>query len=97
MVAAEEKICLERSLRHLDPTVLDVLDNAKVSLYFLSELDLADRWIMRFQDATIFIYSSKSTNKQRYRFALFNNKKGHIPISVSILNNFKKKNVSRNF
>ena len=60
-------------------------DNAKVSLYFLSELDLSDRWLLRYQDATIFLYSSNSSANPevKYKFAIFNNQITQFPSSVS--------------
>ena len=92
-----ESARLERLLRRLDPTALYILDSSQVSLYFLSELGVADRWIKRFQDATVFVYSATVKGDTKHRFAIINNQRSQLP-SVRIFQKrlFCRKSTTKN-
>ena len=64
------KFFLEK-LRKLDGTVIDIIDHCSINLYFLSENCFpTETWILRYQAATLFVYSSSINQMLKYRFAI---------------------------
>ena len=58
-------------LRKLDGTVIDIIDHCSINLYFLSENCFpTETWILRYQAATLFVYSSSINQMLKYRFAI---------------------------
>ena len=72
-------------LRKLDGTVIDIIDHCSINLYFLSENCFpTETWILRYQAATLFVYSSSINQMLKYRFAILSKNQLNPNVSYKV-------------
>lgn len=93
MKDCEDDLKLEEKLRKLDGTVIDIIDHCSINLYFLSENCFpTETWILRYQGATLFIYSSSINQMLKYRYAILS--KNHLNHQTFELDNYVREDIN---